>query len=210
MGNARVRTAIAAICCVLSAGVASGQTPPLQTPQAQMPPPLQSPAPLTKPKPPVAPTVPRAATQTRSPDVETEVQLVLMQSAQVAQADLRSLMETLTNTNREKAAQRAATSNPCEREGLGAALSCIDAIKRLMSRTAMPAAAKTQLDADLAVLRDGVREAQFGSAKQRAARLAEVKTRADRIDASLAKLAEPRAPAAIGLPLDKLIPGLGD
>ena len=38
---------------------------------------------------------------------------------------------------------------------------------------------------------------------------AEARTRAARLDATFAKLAEPRPPATVGLPLDKLIPGLG-
>lgn len=198
----RKLSAIALLLVV--AGAAHGQTQ--QLPPAQMPP---SPKSITAPKPPVAPTVPRVATQTPAGDVETAVQLALMRTAQDAQNDLRSLMAGVDDANRNRASQRGATSNPCERTGPSAAPSCIDSIKRKLARAKLPAAEKSQVEADLTVLRDSLKAAQFGSLKQREGRLAEAKTRAARLDATFAKLAEPRPPATVGLPLDKLIPGLG-
>lgn len=198
----RKLSAIALLLVV--AGAAHGQTQ--QLPPAQMPP---SPKSITAPKPPVAPTAPRAATQTPAGDVETAVQLALMRTAQEAQNDLRSLMAGVDDANRNRASQRGATSNPCERTGPSAAPSCIDSIKRKLARAKLPAAEKSQVEADLTVLRDSLKAAQFGSLKQREGRLAEAKTRAARLDATFAKLAEPRPPATVGLPLDKLIPGLG-
>lgn len=198
----RKLTAIALLLVV--AGAAHGQTQ--QLPPAQMPP---SPKSITAPKPPVAPTVPRVATQTPAGDVEGAVQLALMRTAQDAQNDLRSLMAGVDDANRNRASQRGATSNPCERTGPSAAPSCIDSIKRKLARAKLPAAEKSQVEADLTVLRDSLKAAQFGSLKQREGRLAEAKTRAARLDATFAKLAEPRPPATVGLPLDKLIPGLG-
>lgn len=198
----RKLSAIALLLVV--AGAAHGQTQ--QLPPAQMPP---SPRSITAPKPPVAPTAPRAAMQTPAGDVETAVQLALMRTAQEAQNDLRSLMAGMDDANRNRASQRGATSNPCERTGPSAAPSCIDSIKRKLARAKLPAAEKSQVEADLTVLRDSLKAAQFGSLKQREGRLAEAKTRAARLDATFAKLAEPRPPATVGLPLDKLIPGLG-
>ncbi len=176
---------------ILLAGTASAQTPSSPT--------------LTLPKPPVAPTAPKVATTASSDNAD---QLGVMRAAQEAQANLRSLMLSYPEAGAAKPVIRGATSNPCERTGLGASLSCIDGIKRQLSRARLPAAEKSQLDADLTLLRDTLKDAQYGSPKQRTARLAEARQRAGRIDATLAKLTEPRAPAAANVPLDKLIPGL--
>lgn len=169
-------------------GLASAQTPAGPT--------------ISLPKPPVAPTAPKAATSSSSDSAD---QLAVMRAARDAQADLRSLFPP---AGAARPPQSGATSNPCERAGLGASLSCIDGIKRQLARARLPAAEKSQLDADLAILRDTLKDAQFGSARQRANLLAEARQRADRIDAMLTKLTEPRPPATAGLPLDKLIPGL--
>lgn len=192
--------AIALVAAVTGAAEAQTQ----QLPPAQMPP---SPKSITAPKPPVAPTVPRVATPASSDNAD---QLALMRTAQEAQANLRSLMLSFPEAGAARPVIRGATSNPCERNSLGAYLSCIDGIKRKLSRARLPAAEKSQLDADLALLRDTLKDAQYGSPKQRTARLAEARQRADRIDLTLTKLTEPRAPATAGLPLDKLIPKIGD
>ena len=185
-------------------GAAHAQTQ--QLPPVQMPP---SPKSITAPKPPVAPVAPRAATQTPASDIETTAQLALMRAAQDAQNDLRSLMTGVADANRKKASERGATSNPCERPGFSAAPSCIASIKRQLGRVKLPAAEKSQVEADLTILRDSLKAAQYaGTPKQRESRLTEARTRADRLDATLAKLAEPRPPATAGLSLDKLIPGL--
>lgn len=197
------KPAIIALVLAL-AGAAHGQTP--QLPPAQMPP---SPKSITGPKPPVAPIAPRPATPATGAGIEADIQLVLMRTAQDAQNDLRSLMAGVDDADRNKASERGATSNPCKRAGPSAAPSCIDSIKRQLARAKLPAAEKSQVEADLTVLRDSLKAAQFGSVKQREARLAEARTRAARLDATFAKLAEPRPPATVGLPLDKLIPGLG-
>lgn len=200
-----MRQLLAIALALALAGVASAQTQQLQP--AQMPP---SPKSITAPKPPVAPTAPRAATQAAGGDVEATAQLALMRAAQDAQADLRSLMAGVVEANRKKVSERGATtSNPCERTGLSAAPSCISSIKGKLARVRLPAVEKSQLEADLTILRDSLKSAQYaGAPKQRESRLAEAKVRADRIDATLARLAEPRAPAAANVPLDKLIPGL--
>lgn len=177
----------------LLVGAASAQTPASPT--------------FTSPKPPVAPTAPKVATPASSEGAD---QLLVMRTAQEAQANLRSLMLSFPEAGAPKPVIRGATSNPCERTGLGAYLSCIDGIKRQLSRARLPAAEKSQMDADLTLLRDTLKDAQYGSPKQRTARLAEARQRADRIDATLAKLTEPRAPAAANVPLDKLIPKFGD
>lgn len=186
-------TALAAILASVLAGAASSQTPSSPT--------------LTLPKPPVAPTAPKVATPASS---DSAAQLAVMRAAQDALADLRSLMQSLPESGASKPVQRSVTSNPCERAGHGSSLSCIDGIRRQLARARLPATEKSQLEADLAVLRDTLKDAQYGSPKQRTNRLAEARQRAERIDATLAKLTEPRAPATAGLPLDKLIPMLGN
>lgn len=208
----RIRLPVAlaiALSGVAMAQTAASQAPTGRLPHVQMPSSPKSGSALTLPIPPVAPSVPGSAGQTAADSVATAAQLALMRAAQEAQADLRSLMQSLASASKTKASERAATSNPCERTGYGASLSCIDDIRRRLGRVKLPAAEKAQVDADLTVLRDSLKGAQYaGAPRQRDARLAEAKVRADRLDLTLAKLAEPRAPATAGLSLDKLIPGL--
>ena len=158
----------------------------------------------SQPKPPTAPKAPAASGQAISGSDATS-QIVLMRTAQEARDNLRSAMAV---ASAPKTATRA-TSNPCERSGRGASLSCIDGIKRSLARAGLTAADRTALDQELTVLRTALLDVQSaGPAAKRAARLTEAQTRADRIDGHLAKLTEPKAAPKAVLPLDKLIPGL--
>jgi hypothetical protein len=176
-----MRKRIALALVLASAGIASAQTPTGALPPAQA----------------------------GASSSDTRAQLAMMRAAQDAQNDLRSLMQAMADAGAKTAPARAATSNPCERSGYGASLSCIDTIRRNLARASLPAAEKSQVEADLSILRDSLREAQYaGSPRKREARLAEARVRAERLDAVLGKLAEPRAPATAGLSLDKLVPAL--
>jgi len=169
----------------------------------------QTPSSLTQPKAPTAPQVARpVAPAAAGADPATASQFVLMRTAQDARDDLKSVLETVSAANGSRATQ--ATSNPCERPGRGAALSCIDGIKRNLARAGLPQAERARLDQELSLLRQALLDAQSaGPDKRRAARLAEATERAQRIDAILARLSEPKPAPGAALPLDKLIPGLG-
>lgn len=190
-----MRNALPALVLVVCAA-AHAQTPPGQAPSS-----------LTLPRPPTAPQVVRpTAPLAPGADAAAASRVALMRTAQDARDDLRSVLQNASGAGRPLA---RATSNPCERPGRGAALSCIDGIKRNLSRAGLPQAEGFRLDQELSLLRRALLDAQSaGPDKRRAARLAEASERAQRIDAILARLAEPRpAPA---LPLDSLMPSLGD
>lgn len=176
-------------------------------------PPGQQPAGATQPKAPTAPLTTRPSApvvpEIAGGDVITATQIALIRAAQDARDDLKSLMDTVSDANRQRST--GATSNPCERPGRGSSLSCVDGIKRDLARANLPKSDRTQIDQELSLLRQDLLDAQAaGPAKRRAARLAEATERAGRIDALLARLTEPKPAPKAALPLDKLIPGLGD
>jgi hypothetical protein len=155
---------------------------------------------------PKAPTAPKSPTAAMS-GAASPSPIVLMRTAQEARDNIRALLAIVSETTSARSAR--ATSNPCERAGRGASLSCIDGVKRSLARVGLASADRTLLDQELAILRASLLEAQSaGPARKRTARLAEAQACADRIDGILARLAEPKAAPMAALPLDKLIPGL--
>ena len=89
-------------------------------------------------------------------DIESQVTLVMMQSAKDADADLRALMESMRQMQRQKQKARhptgeSASASPCRTESVARWKQCVGTVERRIAT--LPAADRAALQADLDALK---------------------------------------------------------